>query len=130
MESGTKIAGALLLAAASAGCRDGGGKAVSGQAGDNAQARPALTRMNSLSVGRAEAVAARTATGNTQTRIVSGGATGTQFQSGAGNSQSMNINASGGNVTQRQSGSGNSQSMNIGVVDGAPGQVGAASRSQ
>jgi len=124
-----KIAGIVLLAVASAGCRDGGGKAASGQPGDAAQPRPALTRMNSLSVGRAEAVEARTAPANTQTRIVSGGANGMQFQSGAGNSQSMNINASGGNVTQRQSGSGNSQSMNIGVVDDTPGQVGAPLRN-
>ena len=86
--------------------------------------------MNSLSVGRNEAVGARTASGNTQTRIVTGGAKGMQYQSGAGNSQSMNINASGGSVTQRQSGSGNSQSMNIGVVDGTPGQVGATLRTQ
>ena len=124
-----KIAGIVLLAAASAGCRDGGGSATA-QTGSDAQARPALTRMNSLSVGRAEAVEPRTAAGNTQARVVTGGAKGMQFQGGAGNSQSMNINASGGNVTQRQSGSGNSQSMNIGVVDDTPGQVGATLRTQ
>ena len=129
MKSGVNFAGVVLLAAATAGCRGGGGPAT-GQAGSDTQARPAVSRMNSLSVGRTEAVEARTASGNTQTRIVTGGAEGMQYQSGAGNSQSMNINASGGNVTQRQSGSGNSQSMNIGVVDDTPGQVGATLRTQ
>ena len=129
MQSEMKIAGVLLLAAATAGCREGGGPAT-GRAGDDAQARPAVSRMNSLSVGRTEAPEARTASGNTQTRIVTGGAKGMQYQSGAGNSQSMNINASGGSVTQRQSGYGNSQSMNIGVVDDTPGQVGATLRTQ
>ena len=129
MESGVKIAGVLLLTIAGAGCREGGGPAT-GRAADDTQAHPAVSRMNSLSVGRMEAVETRPATGNTQTRIVTGGAKGMQFQGGAGNSQSMNINASGGNVTQRQSGSGNSQSMNIGVVDDTPGQVGATLRTQ
>ena len=120
MESMIKVALVLTLFLGCVACRADEQSSGDMQTGTDAQSESGQQRMNSLSVTRAGAVNREAAPGIFRTRSIAGGATGAQFQTGAGNSQSMYVNASGGNVTQRQSGTGNSQSMNIGVVDNSP----------
>jgi hypothetical protein len=100
--------------------------------GDGQPADPAPRKMSALKVtGIAEAAstpsaAAATAAStsgassgsNRQSINVAGGASAVQTQGGAGNVQTLNVQASGGVISQSQSGTGNVQTMNVGTVDG------------
>ena len=132
MKTGCRWFAALLLVLAGSGCRDegspsGAAATTPGRMNSLTVATPPPSSATSATAATSQAAPApatpaaiRGSAGNQQAMKVTGGAIGVQAQAGAGNTQTMNVNAAGGNVAQQQGGAGNTQTMNIGVVDGQP----------